>query len=185
MGRAAARLWVSVAAGASVALGASAAPAAELGCRQKSGGQFPGAFADPANLTVGPATLVGWHRGASAAFIAVVGRPLGWKMPLLVRDGRRVTVRIAAAARDRARLHYGNLVRDGDEVADHPRQITFTACSRRKRERSHSSVDGVPVTFWSGGVVFENAPACVPIEFRHDRSRVWRTRTLKLGTTDC
>lgn len=182
MGRAAARLCVSAAA-VCVALPAVPAQAAELGCKRKSEGQFPGAFADPANLTVGPATLVGWHRGASAVFIAVVDQPQFWKMPLLVRDGRRVTLRIAAEARRRARLKY--LVRGGDEVADHPREITFTACSRRRGERSGSSVDGAPVTFWSGGVVFENAPACVPVQFRHDRSRVWRTRTLRLGTTDC
>ncbi|MBJ7521721.1 MAG: hypothetical protein JHC84_18625 [Solirubrobacteraceae bacterium] len=162
---------------------ASAASTAKVGCGQKSGGQFPGAFEAPANLVVGPFVLVGWHQGTSSVFAANPGRPLRWKMPAFVRDGRRVTVRIAREARDRARLAYAT--RDAVALSDHPWQITFTACSRKKGERSHSSVDGKPVTFWSGGVVFQTAPACVPIEFRHDWSRVWRTRTLKLATTDC
>lgn len=182
MGRAAARLCVSVVV---CALAAAPAQAREVGCKQKSGAEFPGAFDDPANLIVGPLVLVGWHRGASELFIAVVDRPFFWKMPLLVRDGRRVHVRIAAGTRQRARLSYGRGARDDREVTDFPWQITFTACSREKGERSWSSVDGKPVTFWAGGVIFERAPTCIPIEFRHDRSRVWRTRTLRLGTTDC
>lgn len=168
---------VSVSAVVACMLVAAPADAAKVGCKQKAGAEFPGAFDDRNNLVVGPLVLVGWHRAASEVFATVVGRQLGWKMPLLVRDGRRVTVRIAAEARQRAQLSYGR--------GPAARQITFTACSREKGERSWSSVDGEPVTFWAGGVSFESAPACVPIQFRHDRSKVWRTRTLRLATTDC
>ncbi|MGK2937550.1 MAG: hypothetical protein ACSLFR_07065 [Solirubrobacteraceae bacterium] len=181
--RAARRIGVALAVGCLAPV--PAAGAAEMDCSRRSEGQFPGAGTAAANLRVGPLTMVGWHTGASAVFIAVVDRPLYWKMPLLLRDGRRVTVRIAASARSRARLRYDTRIAGDADVTDHPAQITFTACSRKKGERGGSSVDGTPVTFWSGGVVFENTPACVPIQFRHDGSKAWRTRTLKLATTDC
>lgn len=142
-------------------------------CSTRSEARFPGAFTDPANLVVGPLVLVG---GAytSARTVRQFG---GNKFPALVRAGHRVTVELPRTARDIAGIGWGSrrggLVR---RVARHT--VSFVAC--RSDEPSGSSVDGQPVTFWSGGVSAD-APRCVPLRVYVDDEPGPRLVGLPLG----
>ena len=149
---------------------ASASPAAADGrmvmrCSQQSGAGFPGAYADPGNLVVGPFAWMGANR---QNFDGAYGGAYRWKQPVLVRPGHTVTLRIAAAARDFARLTY---TATGWSFSRAVRTVVFEACSRSKAQ---SRADGRPVTFWSGGTVLTRPAACVPVEIRIDGGAVKR-----------
>ena len=144
-------------------------------CAQQSTAGFPGAFADPSNMVVGPLAWVFAHKNAGYDGAYEFG--YRWKNPALVRPGHIVTMRIGAAAKDFAGLAY-----DHDGGWGYPqseRTVVFKGCSRAK---ATSRVDGRPVTFWSGGIVSTRTGVCVPIEFRVDRGAV-RRRSIGLGTS--
>ena len=75
-------------------------------CSTRSLAEFPGAFADPANLVTGPFVLVGGARPTSAATAEELS---GNKFPALVREGHTATVRVPEEARDLVSLGYGPL----------------------------------------------------------------------------
>lgn len=118
---------------------------------------------DPANLVVGPLVFVG---GAQVARdpVSVIRRVKGQKLPVLVKAGHSVTVRVSRRARGLAGLGYAPGGRGHEEQAgprNTHRSVTFIAC--RPGEPSGSYADGETVTFWSGGVTVTRAPACVPL----------------------
>jgi hypothetical protein len=143
---------------------------------------FPGGFTSRRNVVVGPLAL----QGAGAPTPASVVREFGGnKFPLLVKAGRRVTVRITGRARRYAGLAYGGLGKrplpEGQiRLRDTAREMTFVAC----QGPSGSDADGEPVTFWSGSVVAER-PLCVPLDVFVDGDPSPRRAVVDLGGRNC
>lgn len=152
-----------------------------VGCSRRSGGDFPGAFSDSANLVVGALVLVGGARPQTPKTIREFG---GQKFPLLVKAGHTVTVQLPQGARRSAGLAYGGVGARGDlpegevKLRDSARRMTFVACGRD--ERSGSQADGVAITFWSGFVLVRK-PACVPLKVYLDHKNSPRRARLSLG----
>jgi hypothetical protein len=148
-------------------------------CSTRSEASFPAAFSDPRNVVVGPFVLDG------AAYTApeTVREFGGNKFPVLVRVGHRVTVALSRRTRRVAGLGYGPLP-EGVELSprDGHRVVTFIAC--RRGEQSGSSVDGEPVTFWSG-FVLTASPRCVPLEVWVDDEPSPRHAALRMGVPRC
>lgn len=139
-----------------------------VGCSARSEANFPGAFADPDNLVVGPHVLIGGRRPTPAHVVKQVG---GQKFPLLVTAGHTVTVHLPQSKRNDPGLAYGPFSRDPQ------RTLTFASC--RPGVASGSSADG-PVTFWSGFVT-TRASRCVALEVYADDARSPRSVALSLG----
>lgn len=148
-------------------------------CRNRSGASFPEAYTDRDNLVIGPLAIIGGRYAGRTP--ANVTRDAGeaWKMPVLVRAGRRVTVTIPPEARREARLTYA--FKDAP-LLELPYTVTFRAC--RRGERSGSDADGKPVTFWSGFFYHRRAPLCVPLDVRVD-GRTSRRVRLASGQGAC
>lgn len=152
-------------------------------CTTRSEANFPGAFADPSNLVVGPLVLVG---GAYTA-PNTVREYGGNKFPLLVKAGHVVTVRIPGRSRRGAGLAYGPLPQGKNTLRDTYRTVTFIACRPGRPSRTYraggpsgSYADGVQVTFWSG-FILTRAPACVPLQIYVDDESSPRRVGLPLG----
>jgi hypothetical protein len=150
---------------------------ARADCSMRSEARFPGAFADPRNLVVGPLVLVGGAEPTPRSTIRQFG---GQKFPLLLEDGHKVTVRIAASARPVAGLAYIPHSYRGrrQTLRGADRSITFLAC--RRTEKSGSAADHAAVTFWSGFVV-TRVPICVPLDIYVDEQSSARRELLSLG----
>ena len=148
-------------------------------CATRSQASFPGAFTNPDNVVVGPLVLV----GAASTPPETVREVGGNKFPALVRAGHRVTVALPRRTRRVAGLGYGPLP-EGVELKprDGHRVVTFIACGRA--ERSGSTADGTPVTFWSG-FVLTAAPRCVPLEVWVDDEPSPRHTALPMGVDHC
>jgi hypothetical protein len=151
-----------------------------VGCAQRSEADFPGAFSDPDNMRIGPLTFVGGVRTAQDP-PSVIREHDGQKLPLLVRAGHVVTVRIPRQARDRARLAYGPLPQGRVRLEEAHHTITFRAC-RRGRPSGSSAPE--PVTFWSGFVMVRE-PGCVPLLAWVDDEPSPRRRVMSLGAGRC
>jgi hypothetical protein len=150
-------------------------------CATQSGADFPRAFATPRNLVVGPLALVG--AGGTPSFVRNSTGDEGFeKFPLLVRYGHRVTVELTSATRRGAGLAYGPLPQGETHLRDTHRVVTFIAC--RHGQRSWSSSDGRPVTFWSGAVV-ARSPRCIPLRVWVDDERSPRRAVIRLGVHTC
>ncbi len=141
-----------------------------VGCSARSWASFPGAFADPRNLVVGPLVLVGGaHTPAST-----VREYGGNKFPLLVSAGHAVTVQVPRGAG----LFYGRGGEAGKiRLGDAEGTINFVAC--RPNQESGSAADG-SVTFWAG-FVLTRAPACIPLRVSVDDESAPRRVGLPLG----
>ena len=128
-------------------------------CSGRSEASFPGAFADPDNLVVGPFALVGAALPTPAGTVESIG---GQKHPVLVRAGHEVTLRVPASARAHISLGYGSLPQGEVGYQDGHAAVTFVACG--PDEDSGSTVaPSQPVTFWSG-FVFAREPSCAPLD---------------------
>src|SRR5687768_16989038 len=75
-------------------------------CDTRSEAKFSGAFVDPANLVEGPLVFVGAGEPQPASVVEEYG---GQKFPVLVREGRTVTIEVPAEARELVALGYGPL----------------------------------------------------------------------------
>lgn len=146
-------------------------------CATQSGASFPGAFASPRNLVIGPLAMIG-----AAGAPSFASSFHGQKFPLLLRAGHRATLELSRQTRKGAGLAYGPLPHGDVGVREAHRVVNFTAC--RRGERSASDVDGKPVTFWSGGVL-ALSPRCVPMRVWIDGARAPRRVTLRLGVEHC
>jgi hypothetical protein len=153
-------------------------------CSWHSEATFPGAFRDPGNIVVGPLALVAGATaaGQSPALIRKLG---GWKSPLLVRAGHTVTLRIPEAARKFAGLGYGPLPQGFIDVHDAHHTITFVPCPRDEPAYAGVQPTVGPVTFWSGGIIVNRAPACVPLEVFIDDEREPRRLVVSLAAGRC
>lgn len=153
-------------------------------CSWHSEATFPRPFSDPRNIVVGPLILVGAAEAARqpTTLIREFG---GWKSPLLVKAGHTVTVRLPEAARRFAGLGYGPLPQGWIEVRDAHHTITFIPCPRN--EPTYGSVRPTvgPLTFWSGAIVVNRAPACVPLEIYVDEELSPRRLVVSLGARLC
>jgi hypothetical protein len=150
-------------------------------CSTRSEASFPGAFTDPDNLVVGPLVLIG-AGGAPGFVLSSDGTDGGNKFPLLVRAGHRVTVELSPRTRRGAGLAYGPLPQGETDLRVTHRAVTFIACSRG--QRSGSTADGRPVTFWSGGVIVRSA-RCVPLLVWVDDAASPRRAVIRLGVRRC
>jgi hypothetical protein len=157
-------------AGSPTASGQSSPRGRPARCSARSEANFPGAFANPRNLVVGPLVLIGGARPTPAGVVEEFG---GQKFPLLVRAGHTVTVHLPQSTHNDPGLAYGPF---GD---DPQRTITFVSC--RLGVPSGSSADGA-VTFWSGFVT-TSAPRCVPLKVYADDARSPRSAALSLGAS--
>lgn len=148
-------------------------------CSTHSEASFPGAYSDPQNVVVGPLVLV----GAASTPPETVREYGGNKFPVLVRAGHRITLALSRRTRRVAGLGYGPLP-EGVELSprDGHRVVTFIAC--RRGEPSGSSVDGEPVTFWSGSILTAS-PRCVPLEVWVDDEPSPRRTALPMGVARC
>jgi hypothetical protein len=148
-------------------------------CATRSEGNFPGAFAERDNLVVGPLVLV----GATYTPRSTVREFGGDKFMALVRAGHRVTVALSRRTRRVAGLGYGPLP-EGVELShrDGHRVVTFSSCG--PGERSGSTVEGQPVTFWSG-FILTSSPRCVPLAVWVDDEPAPRPTTLRMGVRRC
>jgi hypothetical protein len=148
-------------------------------CSMRSGADFPGAFADSRNLVLGPLVWV----GAAAYTPPDVVRELGGnKFMLLVENGHRVTLQLSRRTGRVAGLAYGPLPQGEIGVEDAHRAVTLEAC--RRGEPSGSSIDSLPVTFWSGFVVARE-PACVPVYAWIDDEPHPRRVLVRMGVRRC
>jgi hypothetical protein len=150
-------------------------------CATRSEASFPGAFTNARNLVVGPLALMG-AGGTPSAVSNSTGTEVFQKFPLLVRNGHRVTVELSRRTRRAAGLAYGRLPEGETYLRDTHRVVTFMAC--RLGERSGSSADGRPVTFWSGSVL-ARSPRCVPLLVWVDAERSPRRAVIRLGVRRC
>ena len=150
-------------------------------CSTRSSARFPGAFTSPRNLIVGPLALMG-AGGTPSAVSNSTGTEVFQKFPLLVRNGHRVTVELPPSTRRGAGLAYGPLPQGETYLRDTHRVVTFIAC--RHGQRSGSSADGRPVTFWSGGLL-ARTPRCVPLLVWVDDELRPRRAVISLGVPDC
>ena len=150
-------------------------------CATQSVASFPGAFTNRRNLVVGPLALMG-AGGTPSAVSNSTGTEVFQKFPLLVRNGHRVTVELSARTRRAAGLAYGPLLQGETYLRHTHRVVTFTAC--RRDDRSGSSADGRPVTFWSGSVL-ARSPRCVPLLVWVDAERSPRRAVIRLGVSRC
>ena len=144
-------------------------------CSMRSEARFPGAFADPRNVVIGPLVLVGGAESTSPSEIHRLG---GQKFPLLLKAGHTATVQVVGSARTFAGLGYIPRSYGGRTLRDSNQTITFVSC--RTNETSGSSADGAPVTFWAGFVV-ATTPICVPLDIYVDRQPSPRRAALSLG----
>jgi hypothetical protein len=144
-------------------------------CSTRSEAKFPRAFTAPRNLVVGPLVLVG-------AGGAPEWSKTGNKFPLLVAAGHRVTLELSRRTRKGAGLAYGALPQGEVGLRDAHRVVTFIAC--RRGQRSGSSADRRPVTFWSGGVL-ARSPRCVPLRVWIDAAPSARRAVIHLGVRRC
>jgi hypothetical protein len=150
-------------------------------CSTRSEARFPGGFTDPRNVVVGPLVLIG--AGGMPHFVSSSTRKAGGnKFPLLVRNGHRVTVELSPRTRRDAGLAYGHLPEGEVRLRDAHRVTTFIAC--RRGERSGSSADGRPVTFWSGGLLARSS-RCVPLLVWLDAAPAPRRVVVRLGVRRC
>jgi hypothetical protein len=145
-------------------------------CSTRSEAEFGGAFHDPENLVAGPFVLVG---GARLTTAEVLASHDGQKFPVLVRAGKRVTVRVPEGVRDYVSLGYGPLPQGNVEYADGHPAVTFTACPPGGPSSS-SAGPGEPVTFWSG-FVFATQPSCAPLDVYVDGESSPRRLEIPLG----
>jgi hypothetical protein len=136
-------------------------------CSTRSEADFPGAYADPANVVVGPLALV----GAAYTPADVVEEFGGNKFPLLVVGGHEVTLQLSRRTHRVAGLAYGPLPQGELRLRDSHRAVRFVACAQG-------------ITFWSGGVVARE-PACVPLHVWVDDEPVPRRVTLRMGVRRC
>jgi hypothetical protein len=150
-----------------------------LGCRDRSMARFPGGFTRSSNLVVGPLALQGAGEPTPPSVVREFG---GNKFPLIVKAGHAVTVRIVGDARSIAGLAYGPLPEGEVTLHDTRDAMRFVACA--PWQRSGSSADGEPVTFWSGFVVLRR-PACVPLEVQVDDEPAPRRAVIDMGGRDC
>jgi hypothetical protein len=150
-------------------------------CATRSEASFPGAFTNPRNLVVGPLALMGAANSPSAVSNST-GTEVFQKFPLLVRNGHRVTVELSPRTRRAAGLAYGPLPQGETYLRDTHRVVTFIAC--RRDERSGSSADTRPVTFWSGSVL-ARSPRCVRLLVWVDAERSPRRAVIRLGVRRC
>jgi hypothetical protein len=150
-------------------------------CATQSGAKFPGAFRSPRNLIVGPLSLVGAGGRPQFAWDST-GKEGFQKFPLLVRENHRVTVELSQRTRRGAGLAYGPLPQGEVHLRDTHGVVTFIAC--RRGERSSSSTDGRPVTFWSGSVL-ARSPRCVPLLVWVDDEVSPRRVVIRLGVRNC
>lgn len=150
-------------------------------CATRSEASFPGAFTRARNLVVGPLALVG-AGGTPSAVSNSTGTEVFQKFPLLVRNGHRVTVELSPRTRRGAGLAYGPLPEGETYLRDTHRVVTFIAC--RHGQRSGSSADGRPVTFWSGSVL-ARLPRCVRLLVWVDAERSPRRAVIRLGVPNC
>jgi hypothetical protein len=167
--------------GEAVAQGKERPRGAVENCATRSEASFPGAFANPRNLVVGPLALMG-AAGTPSAVSNSTGTEVFQKFPLLVRNGHRVTVELSPRTRRAAGLAYGPLPQGETYLRDTHRVVTFIACGLGKR--SGSSADGRPVTFWSGSVL-ARSPQCVPLLVWVDAERSPRRAVIRLGVRRC
>jgi hypothetical protein len=150
-------------------------------CATQSGADFPHAFTSARNLVVGPLALIG--ASGTPSFVSNSAGTEGFqKFPLLVRVGHRVTLELSPSTRRGAGLGYGPLPQGETYLRDTHRVVTFIAC--RRGERSRSSSDGQPVTFWSGSVLAKS-PRCVPLLVWVDGERAPRRAGIRLGIRNC
>jgi hypothetical protein len=130
-------------------------------CASSSQADFPGAFAGPPNLVVGPLVMIGAARFTSPRTVREFG---GNKFPLLVKAGHTATVRLAPDARRIAGLAFGPLPQGEIKLRDTYRSVTFVAC---RPGRSPNHADGAEITFWSG-FVLTRRPVCIPLDIAVD-----------------
>jgi hypothetical protein len=150
-------------------------------CSTRSSARFPGAFTNPRNLIVGPLASIG-AGGTPSVVSNSTGTEVFQKFPLLVRNGHRVTVELSPSTRRGAGLAYGPLPEGETHLRDTHRVVTFIAC--RHRQRSGSTADGRPVTFWSGSVL-ARLPRCVRLLVWVDAARSPRRAVIRLGVPNC
>ena len=146
-------------------------------CSMRSSARFPGAFTNPRNLIVGPLAFIG-AGGTPSVVSNSTGTEVFQKFPLLVRNGHRVTVELSPSTG----LAYGPLPEGETYLRDTHRVVTFIAC--RHGQRSGSSADGRPVTFWSGSVL-ARSPRCVRLLVWVDAERSPRRAVIRLGVPNC
>ena len=134
-------------------------------CSTRSEARFPGGFTSRRNLVVGPFAL----QGGTFTDARTVWQYGGNKLPVLVKAGHTVTVRIARRGRAGAGLAFGQLPQGETTLRDTYDSVTFAACRPGRPPAryspdgpSSSDADGVAVTFWSG-FVLTRTPACVPL----------------------
>jgi len=172
-------LTVGIATVAAVLPGAAgAAPVPTATCAHQSGAEFS---AGPDDLVVGPMRFVGLRdiEDVDAANLVQHG---GWKSPAVLRAGHVATVSVDRSARSTVRLDYRHAV--DDTFAALPHTVRFVACSRG---RSASTLDGKPVTFWSGFFRTRSktpVPGCLPLTFRIDDGPA-RHRRLPVAGGSC
>ena len=150
-------------------------------CARQSSAPFPNAYGRPENLVVGPLAFSGLRAGTRETTKESLVRFGGVKSAAIVRAGHTVTVSVDRSARSFARLSHGQYGRDSSDLRAFPHTIRFEACSR---SRSRSTVDGHPVTFWSGFFLIKKVPACLPLTITVDRQAP-RHRSLPVGGGEC
>jgi hypothetical protein len=149
-------------------------------CASRSEADFPGAYADPDNIVVGPLALVGAAHTPRSTLREVGGD----KIMALVEAGHRVTVALPGSARPVAGLAYGPPTEAVVELKprDGHQAVTFIACG--PGEPSGSTVDGKPVTFWSGAIL-ASSPRCLPLLVWVDDERRARQAMVRMGVRRC
>lgn len=149
-------------------------------CRNRSMAAFPRGFTARSNLIAGPLSIIGAGDAGTPSGARTILALGWWKSPVLVAAGRTVTVRVASGSKDAVRLTgYAGHGAPGGAFRTQPTAVRFRACS--PNERSGSTADGRPVTFWSGGFAVRRLPVCAEVIIRVDGEPAARRLRLPFG----
>jgi hypothetical protein len=128
------------------------------------------------DIRIGPVVFFGLRHPERQAVLGTHGRDAGFKIPIAVRAGRPVRLRIPPEVRGDLAFNYG--ARNAAVIADGQSLVLVRPCPPRTRRFTN----GRPIGRWtafSGGFIVRT-PGCYPIEVAR-RGKPFTRRLVALG----
>lgn len=155
---------------------AAGAPDGVRRCSARAEGGAGVTIAPRRDIRIGPVVFFGLRHPKRQASPGTPGRDPSYKIPIAVRAGEPVLLRIPPEARGDIGLNYAR--RNAERLADSQTLVLVKPCPPLTRRFT----DGRPVGRWttfSGGLVVR-APGCYPLEVAR-RGKPFTRRMIALG----
>jgi hypothetical protein len=159
-----------------ILLAAAAAPDGVRRCSERVEGGVGVTISPRRDIRIGPVVFFGLRRPGRQMVPGTHGRDPGYKIPIAVRAGRAVLLRIPPEARADVALNYA--ARNAGVIADGQWLVLVKPCPPRTRRFTN----GKPIGRWtafSGGLIVRT-PGCYPIEVAR-RGKPFTRRLVALG----